>query len=102
MKNKNKENIFFESISEMAKQIQELQILSVAQYTPLVENIIKAQICNEMQIEHTLDGLLDFACHPEGLKLFKKLCRYYYFINPQAAAEYVMIYKEMWDSDSSN
>ena len=71
----------------------------MAQYTPLVENIIKAQICDEKQIEHTLDGLLDFACHPEGLKLFKKLCRYSYFINPMSSTEYVMIHREVWGSD---
>jgi hypothetical protein len=99
---KEKQEDFFDGIKEIARQISELQAIAVVQYTPLVENIIKEKICNEKQIEHTLDGLLDFACHPEGLKLFKKLCRYYYFINSQAAAEYVMIYKEMWDSDSSN
>ena len=30
--------------------------------------------------------------------LFKKLCCYYYTIDPVATREYVYIYKDMWDN----
>ena len=50
-------------------------------------------------IERTLDHLLDHACIPQGLALFKSLCRHYWEINPQATASYINIYREMWDSD---
>jgi hypothetical protein len=51
------------------------------------------------EIEHTLDHLLDCTCIPEGLALFKALCRYYYAINPAATAGYVHACRDMWDSD---
>jgi hypothetical protein len=31
--------------------------------------------------------------------LYKKLCRYYYNIDPQATVEYVNAYRDMWDSE---
>jgi hypothetical protein len=34
------------------------------------------------------------------LLLYKKLCRYYWKINPQATADYINYYREMWDNDS--
>ena len=38
-------------------------------------------------------------CIPEGLALFKSLCRYYYTLNPTATASYVYAYRDMWDSE---
>ena len=46
-----------------------------------------------------LDGLLDFCGTEKMLSLFKKLCRYYWKINPNATAEYVNIYRKLWDSE---
>ena len=37
--------------------------------------------------------------HPAGLALYKKLCRYYYTLNPAATADYVNYYREIWDTD---
>lgn len=47
-----------------------------------------------------LDHLLDCSCIPEGLALFKSLCRYYFAINPAATADYISYYREMWDSEA--
>jgi hypothetical protein len=69
-------------VSTIAKEMQGLQTLAVTQYTPVVEAIIASRSRDIRHIEHTLDGLLDFACHPAGLQLFKALCRYYYRIAP--------------------
>ena len=38
---------------------------------------------------------------PEGLALFKALCRYYYPINPAATSSYVHAYRDLWDSEKS-
>jgi hypothetical protein len=72
---------------------------AVAEYTPLVDSIISRRSTDVWQIEHTLDGLLDFCFDPEALVLFKRLCRHYYFIDRAAAADYVRFYREMWDSE---
>jgi hypothetical protein len=54
------------------------------------------------QIEHTLDQLLDVACLPEGLALFKTLCRHYDTLDPQATASHIHAYREMWDDETQD
>ncbi|OGS22695.1 MAG: hypothetical protein A2252_02970 [Elusimicrobia bacterium RIFOXYA2_FULL_39_19] len=57
-----------------------------------------ASNCRDKQrIEHTLDGMLDFCFDENMLKLFKKLCRYYYKMNPSVVVEYVYAYRDMWE-----
>ncbi len=89
------------SVRAIAAEVQELHTLAVAQYTPVVEAIIASRSRDVHHIEHTLDRLLDFACHPAGLQLFKALCRYYYRIDPSATVGYVDAYREMWDADET-
>ncbi|MCX6250822.1 MAG: hypothetical protein NTX61_08725 [Bacteroidetes bacterium] len=91
----------------MEKQIKELIFLqqhlakqALSEYSGLVDHIIIAQSTDQNYIEHTLDGMLDFCFDADMLLLFKKLCRYYFTINPQATAFYINHYREMWDSDS--
>lgn len=67
------------------------------QYTVEVENILFAQSRDIHRIERTLDGILDFCFDPALLAIFKKLCRYYYGIDPVATASYVYAYRDMWD-----
>ena len=80
-------------------QLHELQNRAVREYEPIIGRIIRSGSRNVREIEATLDGLLDFACVPDGLKLFKALCRYYYAIDPVATAGYVQSYRELWDED---
>ena len=42
--------------------------------------------------------MLGFCCDPDMLIVFKRLCRYYFTIEPQATAEYIQAYREMWDT----
>ena len=86
----------FKALAESLRGIQEL---GVRQYTPVVERIIRTRSGDIQHIEHTLDYLLDFACHPDGLVLFKSLCRYYYSIDPAATADYVDTYRKLWDTE---
>jgi hypothetical protein len=45
--------------------------------------------------------MLGFAGDKKILALYRKLCRYYFHINPQATAEYIKYYKEMYDEDET-
>ena len=106
MKNKeDTENISFSKseIFALANELQKLQREAVtgtiAFYRPEVERITRTNNQDKNTIEHTLDALLDVAFDSDILLLFKKLCRHYYNINPQATAEYISFYREMWDSD---
>ena len=91
-----------QSVSAIAQDMKELHSLAVAQYTPVVETIIATHSRDIRHIEHTLDHLLDIACHPAGLQLFKSLCRHYYGIDPVATAFYVHAYRDMWDSEKED
>lgn len=84
-------------LTALAESLRGVQKLGVAQYTPVVESILRTRSRDVRHIEHTLDYLLDFACHPAGLELYRRLCRHYWDIDPAATAEYVMIYRKMWD-----
>src|ERR1035438_1824602 len=90
------------SMSNIAKDLNELQVVAVKQYASVVENIIASRCRDIRHIQHTLDHLLDFACHPDGLQLFKKLCRYYYQIDPIVTESYVNAYREFWDSEEQD
>jgi hypothetical protein len=85
-------------LSSLAASMQEHQRLSVQSLTPVVERLIACGSRDAAAIEQTLDRLLDHGDHPGSLILFKSLCRHYYSFHPEAAAEYVMIYRKMWDS----
>ena len=86
-------------IMGLAQNLCGIQELGIAQYTPVVEHIIATRSRDARHIQHTLDHLLDFACLPAGLALYKSLCRYYFTLDPAATADYVNYYREMWDSE---
>ena len=92
-------------IIESVKQIHLLQQNVVRQtlafYKPEVEDIIHQDDKDEQRIEHALDHLLDLAFDDQILKLYKQLCRHYYYINPQATAEYIYAYRDMWDTEEN-
>ncbi len=86
-------------IDDLVQSISALARRAVADYAPLVEAIVRDQSRDARHIERTLDGLLDFGFDQEALRLYKKLCRHYYAIDPAAAAYYVHAYREMWDPE---
>jgi hypothetical protein len=90
---------FVEEMKELVSPLRKLQRQAAQSCVPMVQQIIQTR-CQDCQfIERTLDSLLDCACVPEGLELFRILCRYYYGFNPSAAVNYVNAYREMWDQE---
>ncbi len=91
---------------EMAKSIAEVQQKAVRQtlliWGPEVERIIETKSRDTNAIEHTLDALCDVAFDDKVLLLFKKLCRYYYYIDPVATAQQIQFYREMWDNEGED
>lgn len=88
------------NILHLVQRVDELQHQAARACTPEVERIIHTRSRDAREIEHTLDLLLDCACVPEGLTLFKTSCRYYYAIDPAAVAFYVHSYRELWGEDA--
>lgn len=87
----------FEHIVELVSSLQALHEQSARHYAPIVSGILRTRSRDARLIEHTLDRLLDSCGHPDALDLFRSLCRHYYFIDPAAAAEYVLLYRDMWE-----
>jgi len=87
------------STHALARELQGLQAVAVAQYTPVVETLIATGSRDARQIERTLDGLLDFCGHEPALHLYRRLCRHYFDIDPVATASHINAYRELWDSD---
>ena len=88
-----------ESIASIASRMLELQLQAAQQYKPLVDAILKSRSQDVKQIEHTLDGLLDFCGYAPVLQLYKRLCRHYWDIDPAATAFYIDAYRRHWDSE---
>jgi hypothetical protein len=82
--------------------LKDLTTQAIQAYTPAVEEIIRTNSHNTCEVDHLLDGMLGFCYDAEMLLLFKKLCRYYYGIDPVTTAEYVYAYRDMWDEDKKN
>ena len=89
----------FEVIRTVAGEMKDLQQRAEKQYRPAVEEILRTRCRDTGHIDHTLDGLLDFCGHEPVLRMYKNLCRYYWDIDPAAAADYINAYREHWDSD---
>ena len=89
----------FEEIGSLAGRVQDLQRQAAQQYEPIVNQLLRSGSKDAEQIEHTLDGLLDFCGHEPVLETFKRLCRHYWDIDPVATADYVNEYRAQWDSE---
>ena len=88
-------------IKALAASLNDLHQQMVLAYAPIVQGIIQSGSQDVQVIERTLDHLFTCAEHPQGLLLFKALCRYYYGIDPAAAAQHVHFYRE-WYEDQEN
>ena len=67
-----------------------------------IEDIIRNNIGDNMKIERKLDEMLDillFYETNESLLTFRKLCKYYFDINPQATVDYINYYREQNDPE---
>lgn len=98
-------NSYTELLAQLTTLTADLQALreqGIAALTPMVQELVHSGSSNVQRIEHTLDQLLDLACLPEGLALFKTLCRHYWALDPQATADYVHAYRELWDDEAQD
>jgi len=88
-----------QSIGEIAQTGRRLARQAEKQYALEVEDILRTQCRDPQSIEHQLDGMLDFGFDAAMVRLYKKLCRYYFEIDPRATASYVYAYRDMWDEE---
>ena len=89
------------AIGELASARQQLARKAEQHYALEVEGIFQSQCLDPKRIEHLLDGMLDFCFDAQILLWYKKLCRYYFEIDPAATVSYVNAYRDMWDDKRS-
>ncbi len=87
------------TILELAKGIQTISKKALIEYKNEFEDIVDSACRDKNRIEHTLDGMLGFCFDPKMLELYRKLCRFYYDIDQNAAMSYVCYYRDMWDPE---
>ena len=94
-----------EEIKDLGNKIVAIQNEAVLQtlliWKPKAENIIITKSKDINDIEQPLDALCEDAFNDKVLIVFKKLCRYYYDIDPQATAEQIQFYREIWDNENT-
>jgi hypothetical protein len=86
-----------DNLAKLAPQITALFRQAIQAANVAVDAIIQRGEQDTNRIEHQLDHMLGFCCDPDMLLAFKRLCRYYFGIDPVATAGYVNAYQEMWD-----
>jgi len=83
---KNKKSLL-DTLRLLAEGQQKLALQALDAYESLVIATIKNNNINQHEIEHLLDGMPDFCYDDAILVLYRKLCRYYFDINPAATAD---------------
>jgi len=95
-------NAFYKEVAELCRGLNDLAKIAIAQLKPEVDALIRSRCTDDNTIQRLLDRLLDYAPYEGGLPLFKRLLRYYRYINPHATADYIRFYKEMYEDDDGN
>lgn len=89
-----------DGFKELAESIKQNTLQAYEIYKEAVDRIYRDNVQNVNEIERQLDYLLTYCADEKTLFLFKKLCRHYFKIDPEATAEYVAIYRNMWEEDN--
>lgn len=105
MTEKGKDNIDSEidslarKLAPIVDSMKELYNLAVEEYTLLVEDICNRR-ATEDEVEWLLTRMLDFADDDRILLLYKRVCRAYLMIYPEAILYYIMEYRKWYDPNS--
>lgn len=88
-----------DGFKELAESINKITEDAFLIYEEQVDRIYRNKIKDEKEIERVIEALLDYSYNDKILLLFKRICRYYYKINPEVTYEYIMIYRDLWDDE---
>ena len=91
-----------QELYDMCKNIIDLNKQRYVIIKDEIEDIIRNNLSDNMQIERKLDEMLDillFYENDDTILTFRKLCKYYFDINPQATVAYINYYREQNDPE---
>jgi hypothetical protein len=87
-----------DTIAQLAPQIAALFRQAIQAANMAVDDIIQSGEQDTAYIDQQLDHMLGFCSDANMLLTFKRLCRYYFTIDPAATGEHIDAYREMWDT----
>ena len=91
-----------QELYDICKSIIELHKQRYAIVKSEIEKIIKDKVKDERYIQRKLYEMLDillFYENDDSLLLFRRLCKYYFSINPMVTAQYITYYREQNDPE---
>jgi hypothetical protein len=97
--NDNSDKELINDLKELVNSFKQISKEACLIYEPQVNAIINSKCTDVNHIGWTLDFMLDHCSNEDMLLLYKKLCRYLYFINPESASFYVNSYRERWEEE---
>jgi len=90
-----------EDLCSIIEPVHALVEEAVSYVEPVVDMIILRHIVDHNQVEKLYDDLINYIGMSERAdKLFKRLCNYYFFIDPVLTSDYITIYREMYSDDA--
>lgn len=89
-------DLLLEEIKGTVGKISDLYDLAYTQYASIVDEVLAGRLTNEKQIEHILEGMLDFGDDLRFLELSKRLCRHIYYQYPQLVGDYVHMFRAVF------
>jgi hypothetical protein len=98
---KKKENkILDDNLLAAFAQLNDLTKTALGQFMVEIEEIIENNITDNPTITNLMERMLDFCHDQRVLKQYKKLCRYYWYIDPHTTADYINLYRTLWDNEN--
>ena len=88
-----------DSLHQLASALVAVHQRMAKEWEPIVEEHIASGCTDVETMQRTLDWVLSCACDPQGLVLYRRLCRHLWSVDQLAAAQAVLAYREMWDPD---
>lgn len=88
-----------ENILELFRTVVKLQEQKYRLAESEINFIIKNKIKDDNRIQRAIDEILEFLENDEALLLFRRICKYYLKINPEATVHYINYYIEEYDSE---
>jgi len=84
-------------LEETIYALNRLRDSAFAQYTTLVDSVLRNEITDQRQLERIMDGLLDFCDEERFLQIYKKLCRHIFYRHPQMVGEHIRLFRAQFE-----
>ena len=93
----NDENKILDELGKVLSQFEEQKKEIYDHYVQSVNAVFNGLISTEKDIEHIMDGLIDFGDDERFLELYKKLCRQVYNNFPQMVGEHINLFRMQFE-----